>query len=56
MAEKKTAGTEKKTRTTRAKTAAAKKTVVPDLACSYESGLIVRLSQLLDEIAPEFES
>ncbi len=35
---------------TLAETAAAKKTVVPDLACSYESGLIVRLSQLLDEI------
>ena len=33
-----------------ATTAAAKKAVVPDLTCGYESGLIVRLSQILDEI------
>ena len=33
-----------------AATAAAKKAVVPDLTCGYESDLIVRLSQILDEI------
>ena len=30
--------------------ASAKKSVVPDLPCGYESSLIVKLSQLLDEI------
>ena len=33
-----------------ASTAAAKKAVVPDLDCAYESNLIVRLSQIIDEI------
>ena len=33
-----------------ASTAAAKKAVVPGLACTYESDLIVRLSQIIDEI------
>ncbi len=34
-----------------AKTAAAKKAVVPDIACGFETGLISRLSVLTDQIA-----
>ena len=39
-----------------AKQTAEKKAVIPDLACSYESGLIVKLSALTDSIAEKTEA
>ena len=34
-----------------AKTAAAKKAILPDLSCAYESSLLKKLSEKIDEIA-----
>ena len=38
-----------------AKTAAAKKALLPDLACTYESSLMKKLSEKIDEIAARME-